>query len=97
MHLIINDVKQCKNKAMGNYCILGKGVMRITVSLKLNRLLADYMLTLLHEMLHAWFTLVRVKGFRCTDRLEHKIIYKIEEAVFRIIKQHIKNNKQVKR
>jgi hypothetical protein len=96
MNLRIREVKDCKNKAMGNYLLLGHGSALITISLKRNQLLAEYMATMYHELMHLYFTLARKKGFRVTDRLEHIMIYEMEAASVRVMRRYFKNGKRIR-
>jgi hypothetical protein len=86
MILEIKNVKECKNKAWGNFTILGKEKMLITISLKCNKYLADYASTILHEMLHAWVTILRVNGVRVTNLKEHRFIYAVERKILAELK-----------
>ncbi len=63
----------------------------ITVSLKRNPLLAEYSASLVHELFHLFFTLMRYKGFRLSDRLEHKVIYDFEALFIRAFKRYVRN------
>lgn len=86
MILSIKKVKQCKNGAYGNYLLRGRERADITISMKLNRTLADYGATLLHEVLHAWTTLMRKEGFKVTDKKEHLFIYAAEKGILKAMK-----------
>lgn len=90
MRLDIHEVKKCSNGAYGNYLLRGRESALITVSMKLNPTIAEYSATLLHELLHAYTTMIRWKGFRVSDRQEHKWIYKAEDAIIRTMKKHLK-------
>lgn len=81
MILEIKKVKQCRNKAFGNFTIRGHQKALITISLKKNKDMAEYAATLLHEMLHCYTTLLRAEGFRVTNKLEHKWIEACEDVV----------------
>ncbi len=62
----------------------------ILISRRLNRRLASYGATLLHELLHAWVHVLGQKGFTLDDEAEHDFIYAAERAVlieFRKIKR----------
>ncbi len=93
MVLRIKKVKQCKNKAFGNYTLTGKNSALITVSLKKNKLVAEYGATLLHELLHMWTTLLRKEGVKVTNKVEHEFIYDTEENIYKIMKKHFKKDK----
>lgn len=89
----IKDVKQCKNKALGNCILRRRDRVLITISLKGNERLAEYLSTLGHEMAHLFFTLARKKGLRITDRLEHKVIYALEVAFIRVFGRYFKDGR----
>lgn len=86
MIIEIKNVKDCKNKAWGNFIIKGKEKMLITVSIKRNRFLADYASTVLHELLHAWVTILRVQGVKVTNLKEHRFIYAVERKILAELK-----------
>lgn len=89
----INKVKACRNKAYGNFLLRGHESALITISLKLNPMLAEYGATLLHELLHLWITMMRREGFRGSDKKEHEFIYEVEDQIVRIMKRHFKVRK----
>lgn len=78
-------IKHCKvtrNGAMGNFLIKGNREYTITISDKLTKPVLDYFHTLVHEILHLTFTLVRIKyGLRVSELKEHKLIGQMEEAI----------------
>lgn len=94
MILEIKNVKDTRNKADGNFYILGHNRALITISIKRNPTLAAWGSTLLHEMLHLWTTLMRYNGLRVTDKREHKFIYAVEDAVLKTIVKYLKRRKQ---
>lgn len=94
MRLDIKKVNECKNKAYGNFMLRGHESALITISLKLNKTLDEYGATLLHEMLHAWTTLMRKEGFKVSDRREHKFIYAVEDSIIKTMLQHLKQEKR---
>ena len=53
----------------------------ITISRALNKSLASYASTLLHELLHVWIHVLSLKGFKIDDEREHDFIYAAERAV----------------
>jgi len=87
MIIEIKNVKDCKNKAWGNFMIKNKGKMLITISIKRNKLLAEYASTLLHEMLHAWVTILRANGIKVNNIKEHRFIYAVERKVLNELKR----------
>lgn len=86
MILEIKNVKDCRNKAMGNFIIKGNEKAIITISLKRNKTVAEYCSTLLHEMLHAWVTIFRAQGVKITNLKEHKFIYAVEGKIVKELK-----------
>lgn len=86
----ITDVKQCRNKASGNFLLRGRGYATITISQRLNYYFAEYAATLLHELLHLWVTMLRLKGFKITNRREHLFIYATERHVLREAKRYMR-------
>lgn len=81
MILEIKKVRTCKNKADGNFQTLGREKARITISMEKNRFFSEYSKTLLHELLHAYTTMLRSDGFKVTDKKEHKWIAGCEDAI----------------
>lgn len=88
MILEIKKVKRCRNGAYGNFLLQGRTRALITVSLKLNQLLAEYGATLLHELLHFWMTMMRREGFKMNDRREHQFIYAVEKKIINEMKKY---------
>lgn len=93
MILEIKKVKRCKNKAYGNFLMRGRSSALITVSMQKNPTLAEYAATLLHELLHCYTTMLRVDGFRVSDRLEHKWIEACEDAIIILMKKILPRRK----
>jgi hypothetical protein len=95
MLINLKEVKKCRNGAHGNFLLRGAGYALITISLKLNDTVAEYAATVLHELLHLWVTVMRLKGFRVTDTTEHKFIYAVEKVVIEMAKKHLKHRRKV--
>lgn len=93
MLLEIKHVKACLNGAYGNFILKGRERALVTVSMKLNGFLSEYTVTLLHELLHFWFTMLRKQGFKATNRQEHKFIYAMEDRTIEELKKHFKRKK----
>lgn len=94
----IKEVKQCRNKAFGNFILRGSGKAQITIALDKNDTVAEYCATVFHELMHLWVTIMRSKGFRCTDIKEHRFIYAAEDYVLAMAQKHLrKNNKASKK
>lgn len=90
----IKDVRKCKNKAYGNFLIRGKQKILITIALDKNDTVAEYSATVFHELMHLWVTILRSKGFYCTDIKEHRFIYAAEDFVLQAAKKHLKARKK---
>ena len=90
MRLDIRNVKKCRNGASGNFILRGHESALITVSLKLNKTLAEWGSTLLHELLHLWTTLMRQNGLKVTDAREHRFIYAAEREVLKVMVKYMK-------
>lgn len=90
----IKDVKACKNKAFGNFLLRGHNYALITISKKLNTTVAEYGSTVLHELLHLWVTVLRLKGFRTNNVREHKFIYAVEDIVLKLARKHLRRLKK---
>jgi len=89
MWVEIIEVLKSKNGAMGNFYSAGRGKykhFKVSISLHHNRTLADYSLTLLHELLHLWVLLLRLKGFRVRNMTEHRFINAVEDKLLTQIK-----------
>ena len=89
MWVEIIEVKKSKNGAMGNFYPAGRGKYRhwkVSMSLHHNRTLADYSLTLLHELLHLWVLCLRVRGFKVKNITEHRFINAVEDKLLTQIK-----------
>lgn len=86
----IKEVAACKNKAFGNFVCRGPNKILITISMKLNDTVAEYSATVFHELMHLWITILRAKGFKCTNAKEHRFIYQAEKHILRIAKKHLR-------
>lgn len=89
----LKEVKQCRNGAYGNFLLRGSSSALITISMKLNDTVAEYSATMLHELLHLWITLLRLKGYRTNNVREHRFIYAVEKVVLEMAKKHLKRRK----
>jgi len=90
MKVEIKLVDKCQNGAYGNFICRGRQSYLITISKKFNSSLAEYWLTLLHELLHLFFTMVRRQGFIVSNRNEHKIIEQIEDTLEKSCRKYAK-------
>ncbi len=59
----------------------------ITISRQLNKSLASYASTMLHELLHVWIRILAIKGFEVDDETEHDFIYAAEKRVLKEFKR----------
>lgn len=90
MRVDIHKVGRCKNGAYGNFILRGRHYALITVSLKKNPMLAEYGLTMLHELLHLWTTMLRREGFKMTNKLEHDFIIAVEDKTLETMREFAK-------
>lgn len=95
MHIEIKEVKACRNGAFGNFLLRGQQSALITISLKKNNSLAEYTATIFHELMHLWVTILRSKGFRCTNIKEHKFVYAAEDHILKMAKKHLRPRRKV--
>lgn len=93
MRIELKEVKKCRNGAYGNFLLRGHSSALITVSQKLNDTVAEYAATVLHELLHLWITILRLKGFRTTNVTEHKFINAAEQIILVAAKKYLKRRK----
>lgn len=93
MRIDLKEVKRCRNGAYGNFLLRGAKSILITISLALNKRLDEYAATVLHELLHLWVTILRLKGFRTTNIKEHKFIYAVERVVLRMARRYLRRKK----
>lgn len=94
MLINLKEVKKCRNGAYGNFIMRGAGSATITISQKLNNTVSEYAATVLHEFLHLWVTVTRLKGFRVTNIKEHRFIYAVEHVIIEMAKKHLKRRKK---
>ena len=88
--LKLSHCPDTKNKAMGNFHILGNKQYLITVSEAQTKPVIEYVHTVVHELLHFVFTLVRIKyKTQLTERKEHKVIEKMEAAITDIFVEEV--------
>jgi hypothetical protein len=94
MILRIKEVEKCRNGAYGNYRTQRNGQCVITISISKNQEAAEWAATVLHELLHFWVTLLRVKsGHAVSNFKEHRFIYAVEAAVAPLIKKWLRRKK----
>lgn len=90
MKIELKEVKKCRNGAFGNFLFRGHDSVLITVSRRKNDTVAEYAATVFHELMHLWITILRSKGFRCTNVKEHQFIYAAEDFVLAAAKKHLR-------
>lgn len=88
MILEIQDVKAHSDGSSGWFINHLNGRAKISVSLKRNKKAADYASTLLHELIHCWFSIIRPKGITIGDKTEHAFIYAVERSIKQLIKEY---------
>ena len=93
MKLSIKEVSRCRNGAFANFSCVSRENWLITVSLSKNRGLHEYAATLLHEMLHAWVTMLRLKGLRVTNAKEHRFIYAAEVVIANLARRYMRRRR----
>ena len=96
MLIDIREVERCRNGAYANFLARGKYPKKywvITISKSKNKLLADWASSVLHELLHAWVTAIRLRGFKVRGIKEHKFIYGVEDKIHYMLK-HLKPMKK---
>lgn len=88
MQVEILDVKSHKDGSSGWFLNHLNGRAKISISLKRNKKVEEYAATLLHEIIHLWFSLIRPKGKILSDKKEHAFIYAVERNIKKLIKEH---------
>jgi hypothetical protein len=63
------------------------------MSLDLNKDLAEYGSTLLHELLHVWLAILQANGAVINKRKEHPFIYAVEKNITGLVKMLSKGGK----
>ncbi len=85
MTIKIRHVEKLRN-LYGECSFASRNRTVITIARQGNRRLATYGATLLHELLHAWIRVLEMNGFKIDDKIEHKFIYAVEQAVVRLFR-----------
>lgn len=88
MQVEILDANSHRDDSAGWFINYLNGRAKISISLKKNKRPQEYASTLLHECLHLWFSLIRPKGLKYTDKQEHAFIYEVERELKKLIKKH---------
>jgi hypothetical protein len=85
----IKSKKHCSNpKWFGEAIWLNKHKADIIISEAKNTNSGEFALTVLHELLHIWLSILMFNGFKVKN--EHKFIYLVEEDIKTRFKQVIK-------
>lgn len=85
----LKSKKQCSNpKWFGETIWINKNNIDIVISQSKNINSGEFALTVIHELLHAWLSILIHNGFKVKN--EHKFIYLVEEDVKTRFKQVIK-------
>lgn len=78
-------------------CFEGKprkeGEYEIKIAANKHRLMATFLATLIHELLHFIVHLMRKAGQRITDKQEHAFIYAAEGRIYKSMRLLIKEGK----
>jgi hypothetical protein len=85
MRLEIKEIAQHRDGAYGKFWIVSKRRACITISRKANTTVNWYSLTLLHELLHLYCAMIKMKGAKIDRRKEHKFIEKIENFIVKSV------------
>lgn len=84
MRIDLKIVKRCYKDYYGTFETLGKKRALIEISKKKACTPHDFMLTVVHELLHLWISILGAQGIKIDSRKEHKVIYKIEKYLVRL-------------
>jgi hypothetical protein len=85
MLIVIKDVKRIKGQCYGITRYMGRKKIAIDISMELNKDLAEYGSTLLHELLHVWLVILRSNGAVINKRKEHPFIYQVERQITNLV------------
>ncbi len=80
MKILIRHVKKLEG-SYGETRFPAPHRITVLINQQLNRRLASYASTLLHELLHVWIYVLGLKGFEVEDKVEHDFIYAAEREV----------------
>jgi hypothetical protein len=86
MLIQIKDVKTIKGQCYGITRYVSPKKIKVEMSLSLNKDLAEYGSTLLHELLHVWIVILRSNGAVISKKQEHPFIYLVEKKITRLVK-----------
>jgi hypothetical protein len=86
--IYLRHVDKCEEGEYGTFEVIGNKKMLITISLERCNNKKDYLLTVLHELLHSWIALLQVnKILKISDRKEHKVIEAFERYAIRQLRR----------
>lgn len=83
-------VKSLPNEWFGCTSFTRKGKANIKISAVKNKDIGTFAMTLLHEMLHVWVTILKGNGAEIDLRKDHKFIYAVENSIGRLSKKLLK-------
>lgn len=92
----LKGLKYCSNKKwFGETLWLDDKHVTIVISTEKNTNPIEFMLTLLHELLHVWWSIMKFNGIKL--KKEHCFIYSVESYIIKYIKNlYEKQNKKSK-
>jgi hypothetical protein len=84
MRLSIKLTDTCPKNHRGEFIIKGANTCEILISKKLNQNVNEFAVTLLHELLHFWVTILQTHGVKEGIKREHRFI---NDVVPKVIKR----------
>lgn len=85
MIIVIKNVNKIKGRCYGVTKYVSKQKAVIELSLELNKDLAEYSSTLLHELLHVWIAILQANDAKLNKKKEHTFIYKAEREIAKLM------------
>jgi len=87
----LKDRKFCSNKKwLGEIRWSKKDKVEIVISTTMNKNPVEFFLSLIHELLHLWVSVMRINGVKIKN--EHKFIYSVENGVVSTFRRVIGGN-----
>ncbi len=87
--VIADDGDEC----FGNTVFVTNRRIVIRMSRRLNKTVAQYAATLLHELLHVWIHVLGLMGFPVKNDPEERFVYAAERAVLKEFRKEFKRRK----
>lgn len=84
MELKVKLVDECPKRRRGEFIIKSKNYSEIRISRKLNKTVAEFSETLLHELLHFWCSILQTHGLAEPKSKEHPFIYSAVDEIVHI-------------